>query len=156
MSSAVDYATDAAIGVLTLRRPDNRNSMTPELLDAFTAASAQARADTAIRCLVVTGSGSCFSSGADFRSTVQREGATQLVVLLRVEANKIGKVRAFTADCDVDAGGLPVYWLTDVRTGESADGRGLRLRLLFDLTINDGRALLRPHDFRHCQRATAS
>ncbi|MDQ6759609.1 MAG: HEAT repeat domain-containing protein [Acidobacteriota bacterium] len=51
--------------------------------------------------------------------TVQLEGATQLFVLLRAEGNKIVKVRTFTPDCDIDAGGLPVYWLTDVRPGES-------------------------------------
>src|SRR5512138_2583665 len=70
---AVRFTTEDTIGVLTLNRPDNRNSMTPELLDAFAAASAQARA-ARLRCLVVTGSGSCFSSGADFKSTVQRDG----------------------------------------------------------------------------------
>src|SRR5205823_3084755 len=51
--------------------------------------------------------------------TVQLEGATQLVVLLRAEANKIGKVRVFTPECDLDAGGLPFYWLADVRPAES-------------------------------------
>ncbi len=73
MSDAVHYHADAHIGVITLNRPDNRNSMTPELLDAFAVASAAARAD-AVRCVVVTGSGSCFSSGADLKSTPQREG----------------------------------------------------------------------------------
>lgn len=74
MSDAVRFEAHGDIGVITLNRPDNRNSMTPELLDAFTTASAAARADTGLRCLVVTGTGSCFSSGADFKSTLQREG----------------------------------------------------------------------------------
>jgi enoyl-CoA hydratase/carnithine racemase len=77
MSEAVRYEARDLIGVITLDRPDNRNSMTPELLDAFGEASAKARADTSIRALVVTGTGACFSSGADFKSTLQREtGAT--------------------------------------------------------------------------------
>ncbi|HEU0033285.1 MAG TPA: enoyl-CoA hydratase-related protein [Kofleriaceae bacterium] len=71
---AVRYARANAIGVLTLNRPDNRNSMTPELLDAFLAASAEARADTEARCVVVTGTGASFSAGADFKSTLQRSG----------------------------------------------------------------------------------
>jgi enoyl-CoA hydratase/carnithine racemase len=74
MSDAVHYEVDGDVGIITLDRPDNRNSMTPELLDAFTVASAAARADTKIRCVVVTGRGECFSSGADFKSTLQREG----------------------------------------------------------------------------------
>ena len=72
--SAVTYQAADAIGTITLARPDNRNSMTPELLDAFTAASAAARADTTIRCVVVTGTGTSFSAGADFKSTIQRDG----------------------------------------------------------------------------------
>ena len=77
---AVTFAHDRAtphVGVLVLDRPDNRNSMTPELLDAFAAASAEALSAArtgALRSLVVTGNGSCFSSGADFKSTIQRDG----------------------------------------------------------------------------------
>jgi enoyl-CoA hydratase/carnithine racemase len=69
---AVRFSASDDIGVITLNRPDNRNSMTPELLDAFAAAAAEARA-TRLRCLVVTGTGTCFSSGADFKSRVQRD-----------------------------------------------------------------------------------
>jgi enoyl-CoA hydratase/carnithine racemase len=74
MSDAVCYAREGAVGVITLDRPDNRNSMTPELLDAFAAASAAALADSGARCVVVTGTGASFSAGADFKSTLQREG----------------------------------------------------------------------------------
>src|SRR5215475_12010482 len=77
MSDAVRFHKGGAVGVITLDRPDNRNSMTPELLDAFAAASARAKADASIRCLVVTGTGHCFSAGADFRATLQRaQGGT--------------------------------------------------------------------------------
>jgi enoyl-CoA hydratase/carnithine racemase len=74
MTAAVTYESERDIGIITLDRPDNRNSMTPELLDAFVAASAAARADSAIRALVITGKGTSFSAGADFKSTLQREG----------------------------------------------------------------------------------
>jgi enoyl-CoA hydratase/carnithine racemase len=71
MSDAVLYESRDDIGVITLNRPDNRNSMTPELLAAFRDATAAARADHAARCLVITGRGACFSAGADFKSIVQ-------------------------------------------------------------------------------------
>lgn len=71
---AVTYTRDAGIGQLVLDRAANRNSMTPELLDAFAAASAAARADRGARCVVVTGTGASFSAGADFKSNIQREG----------------------------------------------------------------------------------
>lgn len=61
-----------SIAVVTLDRPDNRNSMTPQLLDAFAAAIQQVRAMADVRCVVLTGNGPSFSAGADFRSPIQR------------------------------------------------------------------------------------
>jgi len=61
------------IGVITLNRPDNRNSMTSELLDSFKERVQQAREEKDLRCVVITGKGRCFSAGADLRSQVQRE-----------------------------------------------------------------------------------
>jgi enoyl-CoA hydratase/carnithine racemase len=75
MSDAARYEARDGVGVITLDRPDQRNSMTSELLDAFARASAAARADADLRALVVTGTGSCFSAGADFTAGVQRGGA---------------------------------------------------------------------------------
>lgn len=79
---APDSASPATIGIITLDRPDNRNSMTPELLAAFSDAVAAARADRDARCVVITSSATgpraCFSAGADFRSAVQLESAGRL------------------------------------------------------------------------------
>ncbi len=72
---AVLLRQDGAVAILQLNRPDNRNSMTPELLDAFAQAVRDVRALADVRCVVVTGSGACFSAGADFRSQIQRDGA---------------------------------------------------------------------------------
>jgi enoyl-CoA hydratase/carnithine racemase len=75
-TAAVLYqAADAGgVATLTLNRPGNRNSMTGELLDGFAAAIAAAQGDALLRCLVITGTGPCFSAGADFKSIIQREG----------------------------------------------------------------------------------
>ena len=69
---AVLYEAANRIGMITLNRPEQRNAMTPELLDAFSEAIAEALADDEIRCLVITGKGRCFSAGADLRSSLQR------------------------------------------------------------------------------------
>ena len=69
---AVLYEAADRIGMITLNRPDHRNAMTPELLDAFSEAIGEARNDQEIRCLVITGKGRCFSAGADLRSSMQR------------------------------------------------------------------------------------
>jgi hypothetical protein len=50
---------------------------------------------------------------------VKLEGPTALVVLFRAEGHTIGKIRAVSEDCTLDAGGLQVTWLTGVQPGES-------------------------------------
>lgn len=50
---------------------------------------------------------------------VQLEGPTHVAVLLRAEGGTVGKIRTFTIDCPLDAGGLPLHWLTNVKAGES-------------------------------------
>ncbi|HEY8492635.1 MAG TPA: enoyl-CoA hydratase/isomerase family protein, partial [Myxococcota bacterium] len=62
------YEVADGVATLTLNRPDNRNSMTPDLLAAFRAAIARAAADRTLRVLVITGRGPSFCAGADFRS----------------------------------------------------------------------------------------
>jgi HEAT repeats len=51
--------------------------------------------------------------------TVKLEGPTHLVVLYRVENHQVGKVRSFSPECELDAGGLPFIWLTGVNAAES-------------------------------------
>lgn len=70
--AAVLYENRNRVFTVTLNRPDNRNSMTPELLDAFAVAIAHAKADRDARCVLITGRGPCFSAGADFKAGVQR------------------------------------------------------------------------------------
>jgi enoyl-CoA hydratase/carnithine racemase len=62
-----------AIATITLNRPDNRNSMTPEVMAAFRTAVARAGADRALRCVVITGTGASFCAGADFKSASPAE-----------------------------------------------------------------------------------
>ena len=123
MSEAVRYQADKMVGVITLDRPDNRNSMTPELLDAFATASAAARADKSIRALVVTGTGTCFSSGADFKSTLQRDTGeapheksyamyVPFLSLLDIDVPVIGALNGHTV-----GGGFGLALVCDLRIG---------------------------------------
>jgi enoyl-CoA hydratase/carnithine racemase len=78
LGAAVLWEVRDGIGVITLNRPDNRNSMTPELLEAFSRAVDAAKCDESVRVLVVTGKGRCFSAGADFKSNLQLGGEALL------------------------------------------------------------------------------
>ena len=75
MGDAVLYEVRERIATITLNRPDNRNSMTPDLLEGFARAVQKAASDATVRCVVVTGSGKTFSAGADFKSQLQTGGA---------------------------------------------------------------------------------
>jgi len=73
-------------------------------------------------CRLESGSGVSMNTGdsIDRRgSRVALEPATEFLVLARLENGVVSRVRTFTPDCDVDAGGLPVVWLSDVKPDES-------------------------------------
>jgi hypothetical protein len=50
---------------------------------------------------------------------VHLEPPDHLVVLLRVEENKVNRVRALSPNCEIDAGGVPVHWLEGVQPAQS-------------------------------------
>ena len=53
------------------------------------------------------------------RGEVKLEGPSNLLVLLRAEDRKIGRARAVSDGCALDAAGLQVTWLTGVKPVES-------------------------------------
>lgn len=131
-SDAVLYRAASAadpVGVLTLNRPAERNSMTSELLDAFATQIDSVRADHHLRALIVTGSGACFSSGADLKAQIQRTDAAQprlpheasfamytaFLRLLEVEVPVIGALNGHTV-----GGGFGLSLLCDIRIGNDA------------------------------------
>jgi len=69
MSSApILYEVKGTIAQMTLNRPKNRNSMDEETMPAFAQAIGQVEGNRDVRCLIITGSGNSFCSGADFKS----------------------------------------------------------------------------------------
>jgi enoyl-CoA hydratase len=59
------YAVDGPVGVITLNRPAYRNAQSYRMLDEIDAAFDLAKADEAVRVLMVRGSGGVFSTGHD-------------------------------------------------------------------------------------------
>jgi enoyl-CoA hydratase/carnithine racemase len=113
---------DDHIGILTLNRPDTQNRMTLALLDAFSTALDHVIADRTLRCLVVTGRGSCFCAGADLGAPLTRPAGT-----LPHEAS-YAMYEAFLKVADVP---IPVV----AGLNGHAVGGGLGLALLCDLRI---------------------
>ncbi len=50
---------------------------------------------------------------------VHLEPPDHAVVLLRVDGGAVTRIRSLSPDCEIDAGGLPVHWLTDVPAAAS-------------------------------------
>jgi hypothetical protein len=50
---------------------------------------------------------------------VHLEPPTEAIILYRVENNAVNRVRAISPHCEIDAGGVPVHWLTDVQPAQS-------------------------------------
>lgn len=59
------------------------------------------------------------ASNATPATPVRLEGPSHVVVLMRYEKGVAEKLRVFSPDCPLDAGGLPFYWLSNVKPAES-------------------------------------
>ncbi len=70
-------------------------------------------------CRLEDAHGTNLGSRDDGSGKVLLEGSDRLVVLARVENRVVGRVAAYSAACELDAGGLPVAWLDGVKPAES-------------------------------------
>jgi methylglutaconyl-CoA hydratase len=68
-------ASDPAITLLTLNRPQRRNALNIELMDALRDAVVAASADRARRAIILRGAGPAFCAGLDFYEAAATENA---------------------------------------------------------------------------------
>lgn len=66
---------DGPTATLALNRPDKRNAMSDEMLEAFNVELARAIDDDDVRSIVVTGSGECFTAGRDRKDVGSADSA---------------------------------------------------------------------------------
>ena len=65
MNPLVGFTVEDGIGQITIQRPEARNALTWQAMDAFGASVEQAAAVADLRALVVTGDGGAFCAGGD-------------------------------------------------------------------------------------------
>jgi len=53
------------------------------------------------------------------QGVIHLEPPKTTVILFRVDAGAVDKIRSLSPDCEIDAGELPVHWLSDVKPAES-------------------------------------
>jgi HEAT repeat protein len=73
-------------------------------------------------CRLERGGGVSMSRG-DYRdsrgSRITLEPPTEFLILARLEAGVVGRVRTFTPDCEIDATDMPLVWFNDVKPDDS-------------------------------------
>lgn len=124
--------TSGRVRILTLNRPDKKNALSNDLIDAIIEGFASAAADDAVRVVGLTGAGDAFCSGADLSPrpagspSPRRADTAEHVVRL---------VRGIRIDCE-----KPVV----AGIGGIAIGAGLSLALCADMRIASAAARFHP------------
>ena len=124
----VKYATDGAVAIVTIHRPDAMNSFDDTLRRELAAACERAAADERVRAVVLTGEGRSFSAGADLKGSLDPDKSIEDV--LQAEYRPV-----FEA-----IGGMEKPVIAAV--GGSAAGIGMSLALHCDLLIMADNAFL--------------
>jgi hypothetical protein len=70
-------------------------------------------------CRLERGSGVTLTENATPGLRVALEPPTEFLVFARLEAGHVVRVRTFTSDCAIDASGMPLTWMTDVKSADS-------------------------------------
>jgi len=120
-----DKPQHALIGQIVFNRPANRNSLTPEMLEALKGAIADAKKDTDIRCLIITGTGKNFCAGGDFKGGAENskipftqqgliDTYSTCMELLNISVPVIGALNGHAI-----GGGFGVALLSDIRVANS-------------------------------------
>jgi len=121
----VKWDTDAGVGTLTLNRPERRNALSAELLEALRDRLASARADDDVRVLVITGAGErAFCAGGDLAGGMSGGGGgfPAQIAAKGVYAELLRELQAF---------GKPVV----ARLNGDVMGGGVGLMLACDLAV---------------------
>ncbi len=123
----VKYATDGAVAVITIHRPDAMNSFNTALRRDLAAALQRAAGDDAVRAVVLTGEGRSFSAGADLKDI---DSGTPVDQILQKEYRPVFETIATMRQPVIAA------------VGGSAAGIGMSVALACDLVIMADNAFL--------------
>jgi methylglutaconyl-CoA hydratase len=112
------------VAILTLNRPDRRNALSKDLLHRLRDELDQVGVDTAIRSVVVTGSGTTFCAGMDLKEAAEMDatpdGEQEVVAVLKEFADLLHRLHTLpkptiaAIDGDALAGGAGLMAACDL------------------------------------------
>jgi 2-(1,2-epoxy-1,2-dihydrophenyl)acetyl-CoA isomerase len=117
------------VRTLTLNRPEKKNALSDDLVQALVEGFEAAAGDDDVRVVGLTGAGDAFCAGADLAAPTTRSGREAMA------ENVVRLVRAMRVDCE-----KPVV----AGIGGIAIGAGLSLALCADLRIASSKARFHP------------
>ncbi|HEV2492618.1 MAG TPA: HEAT repeat domain-containing protein [Terriglobia bacterium] len=71
------------------------------------------------RCRLEGESHDGFTMNDHAPESVKLEALSRALILFRMDGKKVEKIRVFSSDCELDAGGRTVHWLADVKPEDS-------------------------------------
>ena len=117
-TQATLYEIRTGAAWITLNRPKNRNALSSVLVNELYEHLIAANADSAVRCIVITGNGSAFCAGADLKSPPGQmiEGGGRAVPYPEVLASIINREKPVIAAINgaAFAGGLGLVGAADI------------------------------------------
>jgi enoyl-CoA hydratase/carnithine racemase len=72
MTDLVEVSRDGHVALLRLNRPEARNALSPEAMEALASELERLDPDPEVRCVVVAGSEKVFAAGADIKAMAER------------------------------------------------------------------------------------
>jgi methylglutaconyl-CoA hydratase len=130
MSGAVRYQVADGVATLTLDQPENRNALTPALLDGLGEGLAEALGSDRARLVVLTNNGPAFCAGADLKggglaparydlpSILTAIQDSPKPVVARIAGHCMGGGVGLAASCDLSIAAPDVqFGFTEVRIG---------------------------------------
>ncbi len=132
-SEHIHLEFDRPVAVVTMDRPAAKNALNDRMLVALADIWAELNQDDGIRCVILTGAGGEFSSGADLRDAVGGSGDARRRVETDPDVRWRGLLRHYTLDMPLIAaveghamaGGMELVLASDIRVAGAGATFGL-------------------------------